>query len=311
MENKFNKTFTYQSKVDPKLLGEVKKSYTIKSLIDPKLFPDAPKEFLEELEKYNQETKFFNLVSKFEYENKDVNPDNAMVKFSRFMQKEGVEPYELQLFRDMFRLHTSRKITEKVNQTNEMTEEEVEFLTEYIHRKIEIIGNIYLTHPMDFDDKHAMLEYIYEAVDKITSDEIEGGNVPKKYLCYAEQEKGVLADYFLTLVDEMKEEEGIEETNYNDNTDEIDNKTSVKIKNKEKIKRLLELWVAINDSLAELQEQVGELELETEEEEDFNDKDYLKNLQKAVQDLVDSVNETGSYIEDLGNAMNLSDRDWK
>lgn len=81
------------------------------------------------------------------------------------------------------------------------------------------------------------------------------------------------------------------------------------IMNKDKIKRLLDLWETINNSYGELQEQIDKLELETENKTDFNDKEYWVNLQKSVQELKDSVNEVEFKIEDLGNALNLSYED--
>ena len=148
-----------------------------------------------------------NLVSKFETENSNVSLNDVIAEFSKFMQEEGVDPWNYQMMRDDYQQVISRRIAEKVNKTNEMTIEEVNFVTDYLHRQIEIKGEEYITVPVEKINDDTIKDIIIEAIDKISTDESEKGNVPKDYLCYIDDEADILEDYFYVIIAEMKEEE--------------------------------------------------------------------------------------------------------
>lgn len=228
---------------------------------------------------------FKNLVSKFETENKNVSLDHVIVEFSKFMQDEGVEPCKHQQIRENYRQLLCRRIAEKVNKTNEMTDSEGYLLKDYLCNLIHSTGRDYITIPVEEINDDAIQDVITEAVDKISSDEIEKGNVPNYFLTYAPEAEAILSAPFYSIIDEMKK------------------------MNKDKIKRLLRSWEIINDSCEELKDQIYLLGLETENEEEFNDKEYLENLQKSIDGLAVSVEEVEFSIEDLGNALNLSYKD--
>lgn len=154
---------------------------------------------------------FTELVSKFETENKNVNLDHVIVEFSKFIQNEGVEPCKHQQMRNNYRQLLCRRITEKVNKTNEMTNSEGYLLKDYLCTLIHSTGRNYITVPVEEINDNTIQDVIAEAVDQITSDEIDKGNVPKFFLTYAPEAEAILSHPFYSIIEEMKEEQGIEE----------------------------------------------------------------------------------------------------
>ena len=155
---------------------------------------------------------FDDLVAQFQADHSTFQLDNVMVEFSRFIKEEGVEPYNLQWYCDDFQRIVAGVVTIKVNNTNVMAEDEIQFITDYLSRQIEIRGKEYIIVPVEEINENTVKGVIAEAINNISSDEIKEGNIPKHYLMYLQEQNDNLADFFYIAIDDMKEEAEFEKT---------------------------------------------------------------------------------------------------